>query len=370
LTGALGCKADDGSACAAGTLAAVAVDGQTASRTYVALTSVAGAAYSVVDASSLSTLWSDTSDGTPLQLFAPSTGGVLVANGGAAARRIDALGALLWSVGYGDVVGVLAALTDTGDLAVVDPQSIRLYGSDGTLVWDEALPESVTGVSAVVADRQGGVWLVGTFAGGLSPWVAAASSSTGVQPSGPFVIHLDGRGDEIGGGAWNLPALAFHRAAEATDAGGAPMLVVTGDGSEIVAPAFGLTAAAGEVAIVAAFGPSGQILWSRTIVSVPDLRADADGNLLALTGSSGTLSVDRWDPAGNPGPSVGFAVDTTKGAGGLRWAATPVAGGLVVGGEEIVAAGGEEDALCNGRHFLVQITTDPLAIEALSSRLP
>jgi hypothetical protein len=148
------------------------------------------------------------------------------------------------------------------------------------------------------------------------------------------------------------------------------MLVVTGDGSEIVAPAFGLTAAAGEVAIVAAFGPSGQILWSRTIVSVPDLRADADGNLLALTGSSGTLSVDRWDPAGNPGPSVGFAVDTTKGAGGLRWAATPVAGGLVVGGEEIVAAGGEEDALCNGRHFLVQITTDPLAIEALSSRLP
>jgi hypothetical protein len=369
LIGAVGCKADDGGACAAGTLAAVAVDAQTPSRTYVALTSVAGAAYGIVDAANLSTLWSATDDGTPLQLFAPSTGGVLVANGGAAARRIDASGALLWSVGYGDVVGVLAALTDTGDLAVVDPQSIRRYGSDGTLVWDEALPGSITGVSALVADRQGGVWLVGTFAGGLSPWVAAAPASTGVQPSGPFVIHLDAEGAEIGGGAWNLPALAFHQAAEAIDGGGAPMLVVTGGGSEVVAPAFGLPAAAGAIAIAAAFGSTGQILWSRTITSVPDLRADAEGNLLALTGSPGALSVERWDPAGNPGPSVSFAVDAMNRVG-LRWAATPVADGLVVGGEEIVAAGGEEDALCNGRHFLVQIATDPLAIEALPSRLP
>jgi hypothetical protein len=369
LTGAVGCKADAGSACAAGTLTAVAVDAQTPSRTYVALTSVAGAAYGIVDASNLSTLWSATDDGRPLGLFAPSAGGVLVANGGAAARRIDASGALLWSVGYGDVIGVLAALTDTDDLVVVDPQSVRRYGSEGTPVWDEALPASITGVSALVADRQGGVWLVGTFAGGLSPWVAAAPSSTGVQPSGPFVIHLDGQGDEIGGGAWNLPALALHQAAEAIDASGAPMLVVTGGGSEVVAPAFGLPAATGEVAIAAAFGSSGQILWSRTIASAPDLRADAEGNLLALTGSTGTLSVDRWDSDGNPGPSVGFVVDA-KNRVGLRWAGTPVAGGLVVGGEEIVAADGEEDSLCNGRHFLVQITTDPLAIEALPSRLP
>jgi len=210
---------------------------------------------------------------------------------------------------------------------------------------------------------------VGTFAGGLPPWVAAAIASNGALPSGPFVIHLDGQGDEIGGGAWNLPALAFHRAAEAVDADGAPMLVVTGGGSEIVAPAFGLTAAAGEVAIAVGFGSSGRILWSRTIDSAPDLRADAAGNLLALTDSAGVLSVERWDPAGNPGPSVDFAVDT-KNRIGLRWAAAPLAGGLVVGGEEIVVAGGEEDALCNGRHFLVQITSDPLAIEALPSRLP
>jgi len=369
LIAAAGCKGDAGSACAAGTLAAVAVDAQTPSRTYVALTSVAGAAYSILDASNLSTLWSATDDGTSLQLFAPSTGGVLVANGGAAARRIDASGAPLWSVGYGDVVGVLAALTDTGDLAVVDPQSIRCYGSDGTQLWDEALPASIGGVSALVADRQGGVWLVGTFTGGLSPWVAAAPSPTGVQPSGPFVLHLDGQGDEIGGGAWNLPALAFHQAAEAMDADGAPMLVVTGGGSEVVAPAFGLPAAAGEVAIAAAFGSGGQILWSRTIASVPDLRADAEGNLLALTSSTGALSVDRWDSDGNPGSSVAFVVDATNRVG-LRWAAAPVARGLVVGGEEIVAADGEEDASCNGRHFLVQLTTDPLAIEALPSRLP
>jgi hypothetical protein len=369
LTGAVGCKADDGSACAAGHLAAVAVDGQTPSRRYVALTSVAGASYGILDAASLSRLWSATDDGTSLRLFAPSTGGVVVANGGAAARRIDASGALLWSVGYGDVVGVLAAFTDADDLAVADPQSIRLYGSDGRPIWDQALPESITGVSALVADRQGGTWLIGTFAGALSPWVAAPPASTGVQPSGPFVIHLDSQGSEIGGGAWNAPALAFHQAAEAVDAGGAPMLVVTGGGSQVVAPAFGLTAAAGEVSLAAAFGSSGQILWTRAADPLPDLQVDAEGNLLALTGASGVLSVDRWDPAGNPGPTVSFVVDTTNRVG-VRWASAPVAGGLVVGGEEIVAAGGEEDALCNGRHFLVQITTDPLAIEALPSRLP
>lgn len=367
LTIGVGCRSDD-SGCDAGHLAAIAADAQTG-HDYVALTSVAGASYAIVDTSTLKPIWSATGDGTPVQLLAPSTGGVLVINGGAAARRIDGSGALLWSAGYADIVGVLATLSGVDGLLVADAQSIRGYGSDGTPAWDEALPGAITAEAALVSDRQGGAWLVGSFSGGLPPWVAAAASSAGHQPSGPFVLHFDGQGAEIGGGAWNIPGLAFHRAVEAADAAGAPMLLVIGDSGGIDAPAFGLTASAGAVSVAAAFGPTGQILWSRTTASVPDPQADAEGNLLVLSGSSGVFSVERWDPTGTPGPAVDFTVDATKRAG-LQWSSAPIAGGLVVGGEQIVPSSDDEDTFCNGRHFLVQITTEPLAVNPLPSRLP
>jgi len=173
----------------------------------------------------------------------------------------------------------------------------------------------------------------------------------------------------IGGGAWDEPFVTFSQAVEGVDAGGAPMLVVTGTTDAGGAPEFGVPASQGSGLFAAAFGASGQILWAHPLLTASiTLQVDPAGALLALAHTEGTLTIGRWDAGGNVVGGASYLVDATKGTG-LTWVSAPTAGGIVVAGEERVPQGNTY-SVCVGRHFLLRIATAGLDVEPLPSRLP
>ncbi|HZL20575.1 MAG TPA: hypothetical protein VFG23_22780, partial [Polyangia bacterium] len=105
LLGIAGClPAGQSDGCATPWIAAVAAG--PSGTIYLASSSLQlGAPYEVTRANDGASIWRGTEDGTTLGLLAPSTGGVVVVNGGAAARRLDASGTLMWEIGYGTTVG-------------------------------------------------------------------------------------------------------------------------------------------------------------------------------------------------------------------------------------------------------------------------
>lgn len=337
-------------------LVAVAADREPGGTIYVAdsVPPHVGYPYTVERASSLIPVLRSTNDGSPLALLAPASGGMIVVNGGAAARRFDAPGALLWTLGYAASVGVQAALTGQDRLVVADTQSLRLFNSDGSAVWEKALPETTERVLQVVGDREDGSWVLGTFAGTFLPWVNVAVPPPGV-PSGPFVLHFDGSGAVIGAGAWDASLDdGDNQVVMAIDAADAPMLLAK-------------RRPKGAPPVATAFDSAGHVLWSRPLAYGVDLEVDPDGNVLALSRSStpGTLLINRWDATGGQGADTSFSIET-GGAGGMLFSVAPVAGGVVVAGELLE----QGQYGCPRRHFLLQIATDNLDVAPLPLGLP
>jgi hypothetical protein len=329
-------------------LVAVAADAEPGGPVYVAddLALTAGYPYAVERADTLDPVLRSNDDGTDIALLAPAAGGVIVVNGGAAARRFDAAGALLWTIDYGAFVGVRAGL-DAGDRLVVgDVRSVRLFEPDGTVGWEQPLPDTVEEVVQVIGDREGGTWVVGQFHQDVAPWISSPPQG---QPGGLFVLHFDGSGAVIGAGVDGYSSSDLSRPAVASkDAAGAPMLVVRyyPNLSSYVADAFDST---------------GQLLWSRP--STDWLETDSDGNLVALSVSAGTLVMKRLDATGSEVATANYDPFAT-GEGSLGITTAPMSGGILVAGE-LFAAGS-----CADKHFLLRVDTPSLTVTRLDLGLP
>jgi hypothetical protein len=244
-----------------------------------------------------------TDDATP-GLLSTADGGVVALNVGAAARRFDAAGNVLWSVGYGASVGDVGALM--GDnLLLADAEAVRLIDPTGAVIWSREL--GAAAVTAATGDRAGGAWIVGKFAGTFPPWVTAGTpaemgpagpflvaADTPLQTLGngnanPFVVHLDATGAVVGGGAWLTP-VAFSQAVVAVDGAGQPILVARGATSD-------------GWPLIAAFDATGALLWARKTDTAAPLAVDATGTLFAVSAVVGitdpsTVQIQQWDPSG------------------------------------------------------------------------
>jgi hypothetical protein len=361
--------------CAVQPLVAVAADATPNGPTYLTQTTDTGSTYvgkpySVDAGPPFHSIFRSTTDATFLALLAPRAGGVVVVNGGAAARRFDASGTLSWTVGYGTLVGVKAALTPDDHLFLADAASVRLFGPDGAAVWERTLPLA-SEASWLLSDRADGVWIVGRMSSVFPPWVPGPPSPDG-DPVGHFILHFNGSGDVVGGDAWAGPherGTTVTTAVVGAGPGGAPMLVVLGhtDEDDSDAPVFGLPRPHPFGAFVVSFDGVGQRLWSRIVDARVRLASDPDGNLIALASAENTelLLIDRWDGNGAEIMGTSFSVLATK-PGRLDWTSAPAPGGVVVAGQHMVeqsVPGG-----CPKEHFVLRIDTAHL--EVTPERLP
>jgi hypothetical protein len=363
-----GCPTDpNAGSCGGHSLVAVAADATPSGPIYLADLSSAseGLPYTIDLGSTFKPIFQSTSDATALALLAPRSGGAIVVNGGVAARRVDASGTLLWVVGYGTRIGVSAALAAGERFVMADPASVRLFGPDGTAVWEHALPDGTHDILQVVADRADGVWIVGTIDGGnFPPWVATNAPPAG-HATGHFILHLNGNGDVIGGDASDSihdGGATILQAVVGSGPNGAPILVVLAYGIEdgVAAPAYGFAMRHATGAFAASFDGAGQRLWTRAVDWGARLEADGDGNVLALAPAPGALLIERWDANGAQLAGTSFSIDASH-AGSPTWTSAPVAGGIVVAGQILVPQmpnGGS----CPSTHFLARVDTAHLQV--------
>jgi hypothetical protein len=381
VLGAMGCQFfRDRPACdGQHILVAVAPDATPGGPTYLVdrLSPDDGTRFTVERAGDLSSIVRSTSDGTAIALLAPASGGVVVVNGGAAARRFDASGKALWTIGYGATVGVAADLVggeELDDLVVADAASVRRYAADGTLRWERALPTPTRTVSQVVGDRAGGAWVVGTFMGGpFPPWITTQPAPIGELPK-HFILRFDAAGNVVSGHAWDSfqdGDVTLRQVLVAVDATGASVLVVAGvtDLQGLAAPAFGITTR-GSQTFAAGLDAAGGLLWSRAVDAGAALAVDAAGTVLALSPSTSpsSLAIARWGDDGTDvaQATVSVGSDTT---GSLSWVTAPVADGVVVAGQHL-ETDTSESATCAHENFLMRVDTATLQSTPLPLKVP
>lgn len=331
-------------------LSAVAADAPSGDLIYIvdSAPNVAGYPYAVERADTLAPILNSSNDGSDLALLTPATGGVIVVNGGAAARRFDSSGTLLWTAGYGALVGVSAGLTSGDRLVVADRDGVRLFEPDGTAAWGFAFPDAVEEVFQVVGDRQDGAWVLGIFSGDLTPWVIVPTQPAR-PPSGPFILHVNGSGAIVGANAWDGSSdERDNQLLMSVDASGAPVLVFR-NRLKAGAPVLG------------GFDGAGQPLWSQPLGSGALVAADSDGNLLMLSGTYGILEVDRPDAASGQIASATFAIDMDD-SGTFQMSVAAIPGGLLLAGERFPVSG----ETCPRTHFLLQVSTAQLSVSRLS----
>jgi hypothetical protein len=315
-------------------ITAVAADADPAGTIYVADGGALGVGYptTVARAASWKPVWTGQGDGTGLGVLAPASGGVIVVNSGAAARRFDASGAPIWTIGYGAFVGVNAALTGSDRLVVVDLDGARMFGPDGTPLWGAALPAGALQVFQVVADRADGVWILGRLG------------------SGTFIHHLDGNGAVLASVAVNgSQDQRDSQLLVTTDAGGAAVLVLrhrTYSGPPMLD----------------AYDSDGASLWSRNLTEGGILATDGAGDMFVLSGMHGTLTVARSDMTG-AGTPTSFAIDD-RDKGGFTIVTAPRPDGMLVAGERYDVTG-VDTVSCPWGHFLLQIASADLTVAAL-----
>jgi hypothetical protein len=328
-----------------------------------------GAPYVVERAANLAPVFSSTVDETNISLVAPSTGGVTVINGGAAARWFDAGGAAGATSGYGAVVGVSGAMLSSDRVLLADAGTVRALEPDGTAAWERSLPATTETIVQVAADNAGGGWVVGTFAGTFPPWLttpAPAPGQSSGESHGHFILHFDGAGTTTAGRAWNGlddGGVRLGEAVVAVRGDGSAVLVVQGQTQEsgsYGAPAFGIGQPVGAKPFAAGFDGTGQLVWSRVLDAFVDLQPDASGVLLAIGSKDGMLVAERWDDGGNAAASASVPIDGGA-SGNLTWAAAPAAGGIVVAGERL----GAGPSGCPQSHFLVRVASTDLATTVL-----
>jgi hypothetical protein len=231
----------------------------------------------------------------PLSLLAPASGGVIVTGGGATAQRFDDSGKRVWAIGNAEPGLSSVALTGQDHLVVVTGRDARLFDGAGGLIASFSLPMGAY-TSVVAGDGGDGFWLIGSFVLAFPPFITQPLAGP-VNPGGLFVLHLDGAGAFLGGGAWDLSASGLPRIQQAVAVQGtgvAPELVVLGlTGNPL--PAFGVTDGG---RFVAALDPSGQASWARSNVREFQLATDAEGQLFAFDADGTSLIVERWDAGG------------------------------------------------------------------------
>jgi hypothetical protein len=320
---------------------------------YVAVTSTvypeapyAGGFYLVERATDGKVFWNGDADSTAVGLVAPETDGVVVVGGGAAARRINASGMVDLTIGYGAVAGSSAAMTDTGNVATADTETVRLFQADGTPIWARSLPPTVVGIPQVLGDRAGGIWVVGAL-----------------QQTGPFIAHIDSSGATVGANeSWvqgGNAGLTPGRAAVAVDATGAPILVILQSGAQS-----GVAAAA--------FDSAAELLWSRGVSSAwlpgsqgppVGLEVDRAGDLFEIEALNDSLTINKRDAQGSLLGSASFS-PSNAGTGDLDWVSSPDAGGILIAGVRTVP---EEDFHCGHERFIVRVDTNTMQVTPVAN---
>ena len=309
-------------------------------------------------------------DGTTPGLLAPEAGGFILVNGGAAARRFDATGGLVAAIGYGlpapdgSLASSAAALLGGDRLLIADAGAVRLYDAGWSTLWEHAL--GAASITAAASDGAGGAWVVGTFAGDdFPPWVTSGTppqsgpygpffvepntplQTPGSDPSDPFVLHLDGAGVEIGGGAWVTP-VSFTQAIGAADVAGQPMVVL-----------LGLTTYGDR--FVAALDGGGNLLWSQPADFTARLAGDESGRVFQLSEVEGTVVVDRLDTATGKSTAQIFTGVQIAAREHAVWTTAPDASGFVIAGHLT-----EDDAQpCTPDDFLLQVDAGSMTVTSL-----
>jgi hypothetical protein len=314
-----------------------------------------GYSYVIEHADNREPVFRGTNDGSALALLTPSSGGVIVVNGGAAARRIDASGKLLWTVGYGTVTGVFADLTTADVLFVADAEGVRAFALDGSELWKHEWPGQVSTVLRVVSDRAGGAWVLGTDASfGQSP----SDGSSGDTPSaGPFVAHLDGNGAWLGAHAWADTDYPYaNQIIMTVDENGTPLLLA-------------MSAPDGGSSEFTAFDASAMPLW-RTLAPTQGLllASDAAGNPFVITYGGityhdGRLEIARLGSMGSVGAATTVARAPSPSALDLATAAGR--NGILVVGQW-----SSGDVSCPTSHFLSLVNTADLEVTPLALGVP
>jgi hypothetical protein len=288
----------------------------------------------VVRAADSKLLATFTADGTTPALLAPQAGGFILLNGGAAARRYDATGTLVWTIGYADAIGVVGALLDGDQLALADAQAVYLYDASATPIWQRAIGTSNantgTTVTAAAPDEAGGVWVLGTRSGWMDP----------------FVVHLDRDGAQLAGSSDGAYA-SFDEAVGTTDAAGQPLLVARTHYADGVSEAAGIDSA-------------GQIVWTQLLDQGARLVGDGAGNVYALADLQGSMQIDRWDATGKSVArqlsKVGISVEDQ-----VAWTMGPDASGFLVAGH-VTPSPNDQEAPCEPNDFLWQVDGADLTV--------
>jgi hypothetical protein len=315
-------------------LVAAAADATASGPIYVVddVANAVGHPYLVERAATGEAVFHGTNDGTTLALLAPSTGGVIVVNGGAAALRFDASGALLWAVGYGATPEVRATLMADDRLFVGDPQSAHAFAPDGSSLWKVALPAHISELFQVVADRVDGAWVLGRFEGDIGSWL-----DDGISPgsAGPFIAHFGGDGTLLGAHAWGGSVdPGDNQFVLGLDGSGMPRLLVESR------PGYGSPT-------MMAFDASATPLWTTFVTPGARFQADVDGNVYAMRYEADGLHAERWDAEGNAGASALIAR--------LPAGNEPSSFVTAAGRSGVLVAGEFTAGRCPSRRFLLQV---------------
>lgn len=324
------------------TLAAVAADADPTGPIYVA-DSISGlpGSYVVERAGTLSPIFQGTPDDTKLGLLVPSTGGVVLVNGGASARRFSTSGALLWTIGYAATPEVRAALTADDQLFIADLEGVRAYDLDATLLFKHVLPSRALKLLQVISDLNGGAWVLG--AGDLSAW------QPGSEPSNLFVAHFDRDGALLDAHTW-------QGSTEERD-NQIVMSVSDDDTPRLLLQ----RRQYGGSLDVTALGTAGTELWTVTVPDGQPLEADAEGVAFSIRYVGDTVDVERWDTTGNIDASA-TVTHAPSGTSGASLVVARLRGGLLVGGTWL---GTENAVMCPRGHFLSRVQSSDLGATSI-----
>jgi len=303
-------------------------------------------------------------DGPSVALDPRADSGPVVIGGGAAATHFDDAGDVALTVGYPGQSGVLVAVTSDDRIVVADSTSVRAFAGGGGEEWALALPVNVFQVTLLTADRGGGVWLGGQFAGAEFPPQLPDTSAVGT--GGAFLIHLDRDGVQIGGDVFKTSSssnsITFVKGSVSADPTGTISVVVAGLYLGTIADLMLTPNPYGPGGVIAAFDSSGGRVWTHPIAdryvgdasALPVVVPEASGTFLALTQQFSAppgavtigLGAARWDASGQEIASTTTAVPSLH----TNWIAAPAGDG------DGAIVTGEAGATCQTvKHFLFHV---------------